>query len=150
MDEDLPRVGAHCAVRSHTGTITEYASDGRRTPFKGLVVVGMTCDPPAEAAHHEFSGATITGYGPLPKKDGGRSYTTRAVRIRTGQGEVRELYFVHGNWDESGVPIADVASHRQPYPAIGTRCDIATSASVRYRAAVPSTGPVELIYRIRC
>lgn len=46
MAENLPRIGAHCAVSAHTGTIDEIAGDGRQTPFQAEIADKMTCDPP--------------------------------------------------------------------------------------------------------
>ncbi len=148
--EDLPRAGARCTVTFHAGTIQNGTPDGRQAPFEGNILDSMTCDPPAEAAHHEYRGATVTGYGRLPKKNGDIGVHVRPVRVVTAEGEARELYFIHGFWNENGVPIALLDTERRPYPGIGAKCDFSTSASVRYRAGVRDPGPAELIYQIRC
>jgi hypothetical protein len=148
--EDLPREGARCTVTFHAGRIEGVTADQRQTPFIGNILDAMRCDPPAEAAHHDYRGATVTGYGPLPEKNGDTGVWVRAVQVVTAEGGARELYFIQGFWDDKGVPIAHLDKQRRPYPAIGATCDFSTSASVRYRAAVPDPGPAELIYQIRC
>ena len=150
MDEEQPRPGARCTISFHPGTIAEMTPDRRQTPFTGNILDAMRCDPPAEAAHHDYRGATITGYGPLPARNGDSAVWPRSVRVTTAEGEPRELYVIHGLWNGKGVPMAYFANDYRPYPAIGATCDFYTSASQRYRGAVRAPGPAELIYRIDC
>jgi hypothetical protein len=118
----LPRVGAHCSVSSHTGSIDEISSDERQTPFEGKVVISMTCNPPVGVEQHLFRAATITSYGKTPQVDSGSIFVSvRRVTVTTAEGATRTLYFFHGHGNE-------FLNHAgwDTYPAIGSVCDFST------------------------
>ena len=118
--------------------------------FRVLLALFMATQTPwAPAGEHEFRGARVARYNPMPTFGSGVLMVLRGVEIATADGRTLKIFFVHGG---DGHFLHGSGSDQ--YPDIGSVCDFTTHthriADEFFGDGGPDGRPAGLVQSVDC